>query len=69
MSSLPRTLGREAIRADISASTHTSYRNTYIDNSNEQPASTDSDPGGNASVNVVVDTNDGKDDGDSSDHS
>ena len=69
MSSPPRTLGKEAIRAAISASTHTSYRKAYIDNSNEEPACTNGDPGGNASVNVVVDTNDGKDDGDSSDHS
>jgi hypothetical protein len=69
MSNLPRRLGREAIRAVVSASLKQGMVRAYIDNSNKEPASTDGDLGRYAGVDVVVDTNDGKDDSDSSDHS
>jgi hypothetical protein len=43
-------------------------KKTYIHNSDQEPASTDCDLGRCTSVDMVVDTNDGKYDGDSGDH-
>jgi hypothetical protein len=69
MSNLPRKSSREAIRAVISASSGPGSETTYINDGNEKPASADSDLSRYASVDVVVDANNGKDDSDSSDYS